>query len=142
MIAKQKSNTPSNDTNSSVPYKHTPTDNFLFVIVIPTSDKMVNSYKITISDFNTKYYSSSTFEPIKSVTINSQTQLITVKKFKGVDTAIDYYKSFNLNKDNLKTLNEKKYDSFLISEKNFVLFYQDKNVANYLAFFSKNFDIE
>lgn len=142
MIAKQKSNTPSNDTNSSVPYKHNPTDNFLFVIVIPTSDKMVNSYKIAISDFNTKYYSSSTFEPIKSVTINSQTQLVTVKKFKGVDTAIDYYKSFNLNKDNLKTLNEKKYDSFLISEKNFVLFYQDKNVANYLAFFSKNFDID
>ena len=139
MIAKKGSTI----TNiSSVPYNHVETDNFIFIAIIPSTDKMSNSYKIAISDFNQKYYSSTTFEPIKSVILNNKITVITVKTMKGVDAAIDYFKSFKLNQDNLKTLNEKNYDYFIISEKNFVLFYQDKNVASYSSFFDKNFDLE
>ncbi|MCO6500764.1 MAG: tetratricopeptide repeat protein [Vicingus serpentipes] len=123
-------------------YQHDPTDDFVFVAVIPTTDNKTPKYKIAISDFNQKYYSANSFEPIQSILLNKDRQIITVKKFKGNADAIDYYKSFVLNKDNLKELNEKKYDYFLISEKNFVHFYGDKDVAAYLEFFRKNFDIK
>lgn len=142
LIAKQESAPPTNTSNNTVPYNHVPTDNFIFVAIIPASDKMINSYKIAFSDFNQKYYSSTTFQPIKSISMNNKIQVITIKKFKGDLDALDYYKSVKLNKDNLKTLNEKEYEYFVISEKNFVLFYQDKNVATYLSFFTKNFDLE
>jgi tetratricopeptide (TPR) repeat protein len=137
-----KNGTFSSSAKKTIPYDHNPTDNFIFVVNIPTSDKKVNSYKIAISDFNAKYYSTLKFEPIKSIFLNNNIQVITIKKLKGYDAAIDYYKSFILNQDNLKTLNEKKYDCFLISEKNFILFYKDKNVKTYLSFFTNNFDVE
>jgi len=129
-------------TQKKSPYEHEPTDDFVFVVVVPTSDNKTPKYKIAISDFNQKYYSASKFEPIKSILLDKDKQIITIKKFKGIDSGIDYYKSFILNKDNLKELNEKKYNYFLISEKNFIHFYSDKNVNAYLNFFRKHFDIK
>ena len=80
-----------------VPYAHTPSDNFMLVSAIPVSDKKINNYKVAISDFNTKYYSSIKFEPVKSIFLNNEYQIITVKPMEGYDAAVDYYKSFLLN---------------------------------------------
>lgn len=142
MIAEQEATSITNATAALVPYTHVASDNFIFVAVIPVSDKKINNYKINFSDFNTKYYSSVSFEPIKSISLNADIQIITIKKFKGDMAAIDYYKSVVLNKDNLSVINDKGYQYFLISKDNFVLFYKDKNVETYMKFFNKNFDVK
>jgi tetratricopeptide (TPR) repeat protein len=126
---------------AAIPYTHKFDDDFNFVMVVPTTDKQTNKYKIDISDFNTKYYSSKTLE-VSNIFISPTAQIIIVKKVKGYEAAIDYYKSFKLNKDNLKEINDNKFQYFLISQDNFALFYKNKDIQGYQVFFEKNFEIK
>jgi hypothetical protein len=126
--------------NNSIPYKHDVNAEFHLIVVIPEIDKKMNKYKIDISKFNAKYYSTQKFN-VSNIYINKENQLIIVKPFKGEYAAIDYYKSFILNKDNLLELNGKKYNYFLISKANFGLFYKNKDLTGYLKFFKINFKI-
>jgi len=61
---------------------------------------------------------------------------------KGYAAAIDYYKAFKLNKNNLDALNSKEYQYLLISPDNFILFYKNRDLKGYQKFFEKNFEIE
>ncbi len=126
---------------SSVPYTHKFDDDFNFVMVVPGTDKKTNKYKVDISDFNAKYYSDKTFE-VSNIFISPINQIIIVKKIKGYEAAVDYFKSFKLNKDNLKDINDNKFQYFLISQDNFVLFYKNKDVNGYQSFFDKNFEVK
>ena len=140
LLKQQKRTVPK--TRKEVPYKHSSRSKFMFVVIVPNSDKKLNKYKIDISNFNSKYYSSVKFQPIKNLFLDTDYQIITVKEFKDADLATDYYKSFLLNKDHLKEINAKNYQAFIISNENFVLFYQDKNVKTYYNFFTTNFDVK
>jgi len=102
----------------------------------------LNNYKSAIADFNKQNYGSFNFEPIKTIFLDANNQLIMIKELDGDQIAIDYYKAILLNKDLLQNLNTKEYASFIISNDNFNMFYKDKNVENYLKFFNKNFNIE
>ncbi len=127
--------------SSTVPYKHQFNTEFHLVVVVPGTDKKSNKYKVDISNFNRKYYSAKVLN-VSNIFIDPTQQIIIVKKMQGYDEAIDYYKSFKLNKDNLTDLLDKKYQVFLISKENFVLFYKNKDVKGYLEFFKKNFEID
>jgi len=127
---------------SNVPYNHVFSDKFMVVIVVPNADKELNNYKSAIADFNKQNYGSFNFEPIKTIFLDANNQLIMIKELDGDQIAIDYYKAILLNKDLLQNLNTKEYASFIISNDNFNMFYKDKNVENYLKFFNKNFNIE
>jgi tetratricopeptide (TPR) repeat protein len=129
------------DLISEIPYTHVFSSKFHFIAVIPKEDKKTNKYKIDIANFNTVYYSSSSFN-VSNMFLNSNSQLIIVKEMKDYDAAIDYYKSVLLNKDNLVELNAKKYQYLLISPENFVMFYKNKDLKGYQKFFEENFDIE
>jgi tetratricopeptide (TPR) repeat protein len=124
-----------------IPYEHVFDADFSFIAIIPATDNKTNQYKIDVSNFNTKYYSAKTYD-VSNIFIDPLSQIIIVKQLKGYDEAIDYFKSFKLNNDNLKNLNQKKYQYFLISQDNFILFYKNKDVKGYLDFFQKNFDLE
>jgi len=128
-------------SKNNIDYTHKFDDDFMMVVVVPNSDKKSNNYKVDISDFNSKYYSKQNFE-VSSLFLNPINQLITVKTLKGFDKSKDYYQSFKFNKDNLKSLNDKGYQYFIISNDNFILFYKDKNIKNYYDFFLENFEIE
>jgi tetratricopeptide (TPR) repeat protein len=130
------------ETETKVPYVHDINSKFMFVIVVPNTDKKINKYKVDIANFNTKYYSTTKFQPISNVFLNTETQVITVKEFKGHTAAMDYYKSFILNADNLNEINSKSYQSFIISNDNFILLYKDKNIKGYYNFFLANFDVD
>ncbi len=132
----------SEDTSSNaIPYNHVFDDSFNFVVIVPGQDKKTNKYKVDVSNFNTKYYSDKEFN-VSSIMLDPLTQILIVKELKGYDSAIDYFKSFKLNDDNLKDLNLKEYQYFLISKNNFALFYKNKDTKGYLKFFEKNFEIE
>jgi tetratricopeptide (TPR) repeat protein len=126
--------------DSSIPYRHVFDDEFHLIVVVPETDKKTNKYKIDISNFSSTYYSSKKFN-VSNIFINKQNQLIIIKPIKGYDAAIDYYKSFILNKDQLLELNSKGHKYFLISKDNFILFYKNKDMEGYLRFFEKNFEI-
>jgi len=129
------------ETSSKVPYNHVFDTDFTFVVVVPADDNKSNKYKVDISDFNSKYYSDKPYK-VSNIFVDPLNQILIVKSLKGYDEAIDYFKSFKLNKDNVKELNEMKYDYFLISQDNFALFYKNKDIKGYMEFFKKNFEIK
>lgn len=128
-------------SSNQIPYKHQFSSEFHLVLVIPGIDKKTNKYKVDISNFNRKYYNAKVLN-VSNIFIDPTQQIIIVKKMQGYDEAIDYYKSFKLNKDNLKDILDKKYQFFLISKENFALFYKNKDVKGYLDFFKKNFETD
>jgi len=145
VILEQLSKEGSNTSNASVSavdkYSYKPNDVYSFVIVIPSSDNNVNKYKVDISDFNSLFYSNETFN-INNIFLNGLNQIIIIKELKNESFAKDYYKSFKLNQQQLQDVNSKNYQYFIISNDNFVVFYKDKNIPDYLNFFNKQFGLE
>jgi len=126
---------------NEIPYTHVFDTDFNFIIIVPGEDKKTNKYKVDVSNFNSKYYSAKTYN-ISSIMLGPLNQILIVKGMKGNDEAIDYFKSFKLNNDNLTELNQKGYEYLIISKNNFALFYKNKDLKGYLKFFKKNFEIE
>ena len=129
------------ETEKEVPYKHVFDTEFLVVIVVPNTDKELNTYKNKVVDFNRNNFSDLAFEPVKSIFLDAKSQIIIIKPIKGYEKVINYYKALILNKTSLQELNAKEYPTFIISSDNFNLFYKDKNIPYYLTFFNKNFDV-
>ena len=71
--------------------------------------------------------------------LNSNKHLIMVKYFKDSDIGIDYYKSIGVNIKSIPSLTEGKFEEFIISVENFPILYKDKQVDEYLSFFSSNY---
>ena len=128
-------------TNDEVKYSYKPNDVYSLVVVVPSNDNNTNKYKVDISNFNTTYYKNNTFN-VNSVFLNGLNQIITIKELKDENFAKDYYQSFKLNEEHLQELNGKNYPFFIISNDNFVVFYKDKNIPDYLNFFTKQFGLE
>lgn len=128
------------DVIAEIPYTHVFSGKFNFVAIIPSKDKKTNKYKLDVVNFNTKYYREKSYKV--SNIMQGSSQLIIIKSMKNYAAAVSYYKSFILNKDNLKELNEQEYQYFLISPDNFILFYKNKDIDGYMKFFNTNFEIE
>jgi hypothetical protein len=126
---------------TKIPYNHVFDAEYSFVVVIPGKDNKINKYKVDVSNFNSKYYGDKSFK-VTNIFVDPLNQLLIVKSMDGHDAGIDYFKSFKLNKDNLKTLNDNNYQYFIITKENFALFYKNKDIKGYLNFFQENFEIE
>jgi tetratricopeptide (TPR) repeat protein len=130
--------TPATNTDK---YSYKPDDVYTFVLIVPATDKNTNKYRVDISNFNTVFYSKETFN-VNSIFLNALNQIVTVKEFKNETLAKDYYQSFKFNQEQLSDINSKNYQCFIISNDNFVVFYKDKNIPDYLNFFNKQFGLE
>ena len=128
-------------TETNIPYEHVFDADFNFIVIMPGKDNKANKYKVAISDFNTKYFSEKPLD-VSNIFLDPLNQIIIVKGLKKYNEAIDYFKSFKINDDNLKELNLKGYQYFLISKDNFALFYKNKDIKGYTPFFNKNFEVE
>ncbi len=108
------------------------------VVLIPTTDKSVNKYKIEVSNFNGKNFGSKVLK-LDEKFLNAEYRLIMVDKFEGKQAALNYLSAFKGNLKELITLNTKNYQSFVISVENFGEFYRTKDVDGYVKFFESNY---
>ncbi len=138
---KSTSSAPITSDADVVKYKFKAAEKYSFVLVVPSMDKNTNQYKVDISNFNSIFYNSKTFN-INSMFLNPLNQLIVIKEFDDENAALDYYQSFIINKENLESINSKNYSRFVISDENFVVLYKDKDIKDYLTFFTKQFGLE
>ena len=107
-------------------------------VLVNTGSVDMNKTKIGLSDLNAKYYSLDELAT-ESILLDANKPMVMVKKFKGKEKAMGYYKLVNENPDILKTLSKTAVQTFIISEDNFMLFYKDKDIDSYLSFFQGNF---
>ncbi|MFH0893251.1 MAG: tetratricopeptide repeat protein [Bacteroidota bacterium] len=111
----------------------------LFVLVVPILNADINKVKIAISDFNAKYFSNTPLQ-INNLYLNDKFQMITVVKFENSAKSLDYMKTLMMNKIILdKLIKNSQYQQFVISTENYVTFYKEKNVEEYLNFFTKSY---
>lgn len=114
------------------PYTFRPNDEY-FVLVICNKKVRVNPLKVRLSDFNKNNFRMDQLK-IKNLMLNKDDAMLTVEKFENVDKALDYQTALFLNDYVFGGIDEENYRVLIISVSNYPIFYQEKNVDEYLDF--------
>ena len=114
------------------PYTFRPNDEY-FVMVICNKKVRVNPLKVRLSDFNKNNFRMDQLK-IKNLMLNKDDALLTIEKFENVNKAIDYKIALFLNDYVFGGIEEENYTVLIISVSNYPIFYQEKNVEEYLDF--------
>ena len=114
------------------PYTFRPNDEY-YVLVICNKKVRVNPLKVRISDFNKNNFRMDQLK-IKSLMLNKEDALLTIEKFENVNRAIDYQTAMFLNDYVFGGIDKENYNVLIISVSNYPIFYQEKNIEEYLDF--------
>ena len=137
---------PSDTTNTKEPeevidvsiYEFNKGSKQIFALVVDDNKININAMKVRISDFNKKYYSLVNLS-ITNILLDAKTHFIMVGNFNTIDEAMDYYNAIITNEYVYANMTEYDYDGFVIAQENYPVFYKDKDVNKYLAFFRQNY---
>ena len=119
-------------------YEFHPNSKQLFALVVKDENVNINALKVRISDFDMKYYSLENIS-ITNILLDSKTNFIMVGNFESIDRAMNYYNALMSNDYVFANLPKDSYKGFVISQENYPVFYKDKDVKKYLAFFKQNY---
>ena len=114
------------------PYTFRPKDEY-YVMVIASKKVRINPLKVRISDFNKNNFRMYQLK-LKNLMLNKDDALITIEKFEDVDQAINYQTSMFLTDYIFGGIDPEEYKVLIISVPNYPIFYQEKNVEEYLDF--------
>ena len=118
------------------PFKYDPKAKHLFMLIVNSGNVKINPLKVRISDFKKKYFRLQRLN-IKSLMLDNQRTLITIGNFQDKAAADDFYMAFKNDKYVLSGLTSDEYQIFAISINNYPVFYREKNVKLYEAFFNE-----
>ncbi len=137
-LMKQKP--PGLNPDSAAPlYRFKPESKHSFVLIIPMNED-ANKIKISISDFNGNFFSLANLA-VSDALLDNNYQMISIKYFDDMPSAVNYFKTFKSDIGQLKEINSKGFSLFVISYENFAVFYNQKKVEDYLDFFTKNYPV-
>jgi tetratricopeptide (TPR) repeat protein len=119
-------------------YAFNPESKQIFALVISDENVNINALKVRISDFNMKNYSLENLS-ITNILLNSTTHFVMVGNFASIKDAMNYYNAIMANEYVFANLNKEDFSGFAIAQENYPVFYKDKDVKKYLAFFKQNY---
>ena len=108
-----------------------------FVVIFP-DNLSYNEILTKFSDYNRTYYETDALKT-KHIILNDTLFIVMVKKFSNKNLALNYLDIHKGNNSPLKQYNDIHYELFVITEDNFPLFYQAKDVESYLTFFREQY---
>ena len=114
------------------PYTFRPNDEY-YVLVICNKKVRINPLKVRISDFNKNNFRMDQLK-VKNVMLNKEDALLTIEKFENVNKAIDYQTAMFMNDYIFGGIDKENYNVLIISVSNYPIFYQEKNIEEYLDF--------
>ncbi len=109
-----------------------------YVAVVSRRTQDLNRLNFNISNFNIENYDQDFFE-VASTPMNDDLMIITVKNFKDAKAGMDYYYALVADPDVFSEFSETDFRHFIISRKNYNIFYENKNVFRYIRFFKENY---
>ncbi len=130
-------NTAKEDTASKI-YDNNIEGKHKFVFVIPQKGVDKKQFLDNIKNFNNSNYADLKIE-IKESSLDNIRQLITLSGFDDKESAMRYFKTIVQNRDLYKPLGKASYRNFLISDKNYKIFLQDKNIKSYIDFYKQTY---
>ena len=129
--ARQKEKEPEKE----YPYSYNPDEEYYVMIICNSKSVRVNPLKVRLSDFNKENFRMLQLE-IKNVLLNKQETIITIEEFENKAKAEDYKTAMFLTDYLFGGINKEQYKVMLISKKNYPIFYNNKNVDEYLEFWN------
>jgi TolA-binding protein len=118
------------------PYTFNPRDEY-YVVVVCNNKVRINPLKVRIGDFNKNNFRMDQLT-VKNFMINKQDALITVEKFENLSKARDYHTAMFLSDYIFGGISEENYQVIEVSIPNFPIFYEQKNIEEYLEFWNLN----
>lgn len=118
------------------PYTFNTRDQY-YVVVICNNKVRINPLKVRISDFNKNNFRMDQLT-IKNMMLNKQDALITIGNFENLGKAKDYLTAMFLSDYIFGGINSENYQVIEVSIPNFPIFYEQKNVEEYLEFWNLN----
>ena len=125
------------DTTKEKPSIYKLNKDTLHNCIIFVSKKVnITELKIAISDFNATYFSNNQYD-IKSLFLDT-VQVVVVERFENSDKAMKYFDVITYDQNIMEKsgINPK---FFTITDENYVLLFQEKNIENYKKFFEKKY---
>lgn len=109
-----------------------------YVCIVDNSVVNINRLKFNVSNFNIDFFSMIDLN-VKSVIIDGNLEMITVKSLKNKKDGMNYFKTIDLNNEVFKDINRNDIRHFIISSENFPVFYKDKDISKYFKYFTKHY---
>jgi hypothetical protein len=117
-------------------YEFNPNSKQIFAIIVKGENANINALKVRVSDFNSKNYRLENLS-ITSILLDMSTNFIMVGNFSTIDKAMTYYNAINTNDYVFANIKPENFSTFVISQDNYPVFYRDKDIDKYKAFFKK-----
>ena len=125
------------EVKKETPYVYEPNSEHFVMIVCDSRTVRVEPLKVRISDFNKKEHRTKTFN-VKSVILDDDHTIITIGNFENENKAADYISSMFLTDYVFGGIDTSKYKIKPISSKNYPVFYQSKDLDEYIQFIESN----
>ena len=125
------------EVKKETPYTYEPNSEHFVMIVCDSKTVRVEPLKVRISDFNKKEHRTRTFT-IKSVELDGEHSIVTIGNFESEAKAADYITSMFLTDYVFGGIDASKYKIKPISSKNYPVFYQSKDLDEYIQFIENN----
>lgn len=130
-------------TNKSVTQKDTfslDLESTHFVIVVsPNDPAIVNTFKSSVADFNTQFYSNQTMEVTSSL-FGDSNQITMIKPFSNSTSSLQYLENLSKDKTVFKgSIKPELFQMMVISADNLPRFYKKKQVAYYTPFYNDHY---
>lgn len=119
-------------------YEFNPDSKQIFALLVNGNNVNVNALKVRISDFNLKYYNLENLS-ITNILLDAKTHFIMVGNFNSINKAMQYYNGIVASEYVFGGIPEEESNSFVIAQENYPIFYKDKDITRYLAFFKQNY---
>lgn len=131
--ARQKEKEPEKE----YPYTYNPDEKYYVMIVCNTKTVRVNPLKVRLSDFNKDNFRMMQLD-VRNIMLNKQETIITIEEFDNEYKANDYKTAMFLSDYLFGGIKEDQYKVLLISKSNYPIFFNTKNLDEYIEFFNKN----
>lgn len=130
--ARQKEN---EEAKKEYPYKYKANEEYYVMIICNSKNVRVNPLKVRLSDFNKENFRMLQLE-VKNVMLNKQETIITIETFENESKANDYKTAMFLSDYLFGGIKEDQYKVMLISKDNYPIFFNNKNVEEYIEFWN------
>jgi len=113
---------------------------YVAIIVYESDTKKFTDAKISVSNFNKKFYKTKKLQ-ISDIFLNRDegAQIILVRKFKNMKESMDYFDTVEKNKGEYIKGTEIAYDVYPITQRNYRKVISERSASKYRVFFEKNY---
>lgn len=118
-------------------YTFNPDEPYYILVICDTKNVRINPLKVRLSDFNKNNFRLLQLA-VKNLMYNKEEAMITIEKFENLSAANDYNNALLSSDYVFGGIDAENYKVIKVSISNYPIFYQQKNIDEYMEFWNKN----